>query len=88
MTPLGDVVLIVSDDRAVVEATDTAEKAWTEHVREVSEMTLFPKADSYYLGANVPGKPRVFMPYVGGVAPYREKCDSVAANDYEGFELR
>ena len=75
-------------DRVVVEATDTAEKAWTEHVREVSEMTLFPKADSYYLGANVPGKARVFMPYAGGVAPYREKCDSVAGNDYEGFELR
>ncbi|GAA0246139.1 NAD(P)/FAD-dependent oxidoreductase [Saccharothrix mutabilis subsp. mutabilis] len=73
---------------AVVEATETAEKEWTAHVREVSEMTLFPKADSYYLGANVPGKARVFMPYVGGVAPYRQKCDSVAEAGYTGFDLR
>ncbi|MDQ3787738.1 MAG: NAD(P)/FAD-dependent oxidoreductase [Actinomycetota bacterium] len=74
--------------RAVVEAVDTAEKEWTEHVREVSDATLLPRADSFYLGANVPGKPRVFMPYVGGVGPYRQKCDAVAANGYEGFELR
>jgi cation diffusion facilitator CzcD-associated flavoprotein CzcO len=74
--------------RSVVEAVDTAEKEWTEHVRAVSEATLLPRADSFYLGANVPGKPRVFMPYVGGVGPYRQKCDQVARDGYEGFVLR
>ena len=44
-------------------------------------------ADSWYLGANIPGKPRVFMPYVGGVGAYREKCDEVARAGYEGFTL-
>jgi len=45
------------------------------------------QADSWYLGANIPGKPRVFMPYVGGVGAYRIKCDQVAAAGYEGFVL-
>jgi hypothetical protein len=48
---------------------------------------LFPLANSWYMGANIPGKPRVFMPYIGGVGPYRQKCDEVAANGYEGFIL-
>ena len=47
--------------------------------------TLMPKAASWYLGANVPGKPRVFMPYVGGVGSYRKICDEVAADHYRGF---
>jgi len=68
-----------------VEATEEAEEAWVEHVREVAAGTLFMQADSWYLGANIPGKKRVFMPYVGGFAPYRQRCDEVAANDYEGF---
>jgi cyclohexanone monooxygenase len=68
-----------------VEATDDAEEAWVEHVRQVAEGTLFPQADSWYLGANIPGKKRVFMPYVGGFAPYRQRCDEVVANGYEGF---
>jgi cation diffusion facilitator CzcD-associated flavoprotein CzcO len=70
---------------ARVEATEEAEEAWVDHVREVAEMTLFPRANSWYLGANIPGKKRVFMPYVGGFAPYEKRCDEVAANDYEGF---
>jgi cyclohexanone monooxygenase len=70
-----------------VEATEEAEEEWVDHVREVAEGTLFPKANSWYLGANIPGKKRVFMPYVGGFAPYREHCDQVAANGYEGFSL-
>ncbi|GAA3463684.1 flavin-containing monooxygenase [Saccharothrix longispora] len=86
---IGDLVEhMARNGHAAVEATETAEKEWTEHVREVSEATLFPRADSYYLGANVTGKPRVFMPYVGGVAPYRQKCDSVAESGYSGFDLR
>ena len=49
--------------------------------------TLYPLANSWYVGANIPGKPRVFMPYVGGHHTYRRKCDEVAANGYEGFVL-
>ena len=72
---------------STIEATIEAEDAWTQHVDEVSRMTLYPTADSYYIGANVPGKPRVFLPYAGGVGLYRKVCDEVAANGYEGFAL-
>jgi len=58
-----------------------------EHVNEVAGMTLYPQANSWYMGANVPGKPRLFMPYTGGVGIYGEKLDEVAAADYEGFRL-
>jgi cyclohexanone monooxygenase len=71
-----------------IEATEEAQREWTAHVAEVAEMTLFPRADSYYVGANVPGKPRVMLPYLGGFSAYRDRCDEVAAKDYEGFELR
>ena len=70
-----------------VEATPAAEDAWVDHVNEVADQTLFPRANSWYVGANVPGKPRVFTPYVGGLDVYVEKCDAVAANNYEGFAL-
>jgi cyclohexanone monooxygenase len=70
-----------------IEATPEAQDAWMDHVAEVASFTLFPRAESWYVGANVPGKPRVFMPYVGGVGAYRERCAQIAANDYEGFEL-
>ena len=72
---------------AAIEATADAEDRWVAHVNEVAETTLYPLANSWYVGANIPGKPRVFMPYVGGVGAYRQKCDAVAANDYEGFYL-
>ena len=58
-----------------------------QHVNEVASFTLFPTANSWYVGANIPGKPRVFMPYIAGVAMYRQKCDDVAAKGYEGFAL-
>jgi cyclohexanone monooxygenase len=70
-----------------IEATEEAQEAWMEHVAEVAAFTLFPRAASWYVGANVPGKPRVFMPYVGGVGPYRERCAQIAADGYEGFAL-
>ena len=70
-----------------IEATTEAEAKWVAHVNEVADTTLFPKANSWYVGANVPGKPRVFMPYVGGVGPYAEICRQVAAKGYEGFAL-
>ena len=74
-------------NHASIEATVEAEDAWVEHVNEVGHMTLYPLADSWYMGANIPGKPRMFMPYIGGVGVYREKCDEVAAKGYEGFQL-
>ena len=70
-----------------IEPTVAAEDAWVAHGNEVAHRTLYPLAASWYMGANVPGKPRVFMPYVGGVGVYRQKCDEVAANGYEGFRL-
>jgi cyclohexanone monooxygenase len=72
---------------ASIEATAEAQEAWVQHVNEVGHMTLYPLARSWYMGANVPGKPRVFMPYIGGVGVYRQKCDEVAAKSYEGFAL-
>jgi cation diffusion facilitator CzcD-associated flavoprotein CzcO len=73
--------------KATMEASVEAEDAWTRHVDEVGHTTLYPTANSWYMGSNVPGKPRVFLPYIGGVGPYRQKCDDVAAKGYEGFEL-
>ncbi|PQZ94757.1 cyclohexanone monooxygenase [Arthrobacter sp. MYb227] len=70
------------------EAATVAEDEWVDHVRELSEKTLFPSANSWYLGANVPGKPRVFMPYIGGVGRYRAHCTDIASRDYEGFVLK
>ncbi len=69
----------------VIEAEPEAERAWVRHVNEVADRTLFVKANSWYLGANIPGKPRVFMPYAGGIGPYRRRCDEVAAAGYVGF---
>jgi cyclohexanone monooxygenase len=69
----------------VVEPTREAEDEWIEHSQEVAYATLFPKSATWYMGANIPGKPQVFLPYLGGLGPYRQKCDEVAANDYEGF---
>jgi cation diffusion facilitator CzcD-associated flavoprotein CzcO/acetyl esterase/lipase len=77
----------VSHGYAQVEATSEAEKAWGEHVIEVAYSTLFPMADSWYVGANIPGKPRVFTPYIGGVGNYRARCAEVASAGYEGFVL-
>ena len=72
---------------ALAETTESAEQAWMVHVDEVAQSTLFPRADSWYIGANIPGKPRVFMVYVGGVGAYRTTCDEIAAKGYEGFVL-
>jgi cyclohexanone monooxygenase len=58
-----------------------------DHHRAVGDASLYPRAKSWYMGANIPGKPRVLLPYVGGVGAYRELCDTVAASGYEGFIL-
>lgn len=64
-----------------------SEESWIQRVNDEAEQTLFTKANSWYLGANIPGKPRVFMPYVGGIGRYRALCDEVAAAGYTGFEI-
>jgi cyclohexanone monooxygenase len=70
-----------------IEATEGAEEDWVTLVAALADFTLFPRANSWYIGANVEGKPRVFMPYIGGVNTYRAQCDEIAANDYAGFSL-
>jgi cyclohexanone monooxygenase len=70
-----------------IEATVESEDAWVDHVNEVAYTTLYPSANSWYMGANIPGKPRVFMPYIGGVGAYRAICSDIAAKGYEGFRL-
>ncbi|MBR1178824.1 NAD(P)/FAD-dependent oxidoreductase [Bradyrhizobium sp. KB893862 SZCCT0404] len=72
---------------ATMEAGGDAEEKWVAHVNEVAHGTLYPQANSWYMGANVPGKPRIFMPYIGGVGVYRRICDEVAAKGYEGFVM-
>lgn len=70
-----------------IEATAEAEDSWVRHVNELAAATLYPVANSWYVGANIPGKPRVFMPYVGGCGTYRRECEQVVARGYEGFAL-
>jgi cyclohexanone monooxygenase len=70
-----------------MEANQEAEDKWVAHVNEVAQLTLYPQANSWYMGANIPGKPRIFMPYIGGVGVYRRICDEVAAKGYEGFVM-
>jgi len=73
--------------RSRIEATAAAQAAWGEHVAEVGAMSLFGKANSWYVGANIPGKPRVVMPYAGGQPLYRERVEAVTSAGYEGFEV-
>ncbi|MHA6616384.1 flavin-containing monooxygenase [Pseudonocardia sp. DLS-67] len=73
---------------ARIEATEDAERSWGAHVAEAADRTLLPMAStSWYLGANVPGKPRVFLPYAGGFATYARRCDEVVSAGYDGFVL-
>jgi acetyl esterase/lipase len=71
----------------VIEPTELAEAGWTQHVNDCADITLYPAANSWYMGANVPGKPRVFLPYCAGFDFYRTGCDEVVARDYLGFKL-
>jgi cation diffusion facilitator CzcD-associated flavoprotein CzcO/acetyl esterase/lipase len=70
---------------ATVEPTPVAEAGWVQHVNDYADITLFPRANSWYMGANVPGKARVFLPYIGGVDRYRKACDEVVSRNYLGF---
>jgi len=71
-----------------IEPTAEAEAGWVAEVAKVASGTLFPRANSWYMGANIPGKPRVFLPYVGGFAKYTEICDELVRAGYSGFAMR
>jgi hypothetical protein len=75
--------------KTTIEAMPEAQDQWVAHVGEVVNATLMPAANSWYMGANIVGKPRVFLPYLGpeGVGGYRKTCAAVAAKGYEGFAL-
>ncbi|MBZ4321088.1 flavin-containing monooxygenase [Streptomyces huiliensis] len=70
-----------------IDATPRAEDDWCAHVADLAAGTLYPAAASWYMGANVPGKPRVFLAYTGGADRYRAECDAVARDGYRGFVL-
>jgi cation diffusion facilitator CzcD-associated flavoprotein CzcO/acetyl esterase/lipase len=70
-----------------IEPTTLAESGWDQHVQDCAAITLHPTANSWYMGANVPGKPRVFLPYIGGVDAYRQACDDVVGQGYLGFTM-
>jgi len=70
-----------------IEPTPLAEAGWVRHNQDCADITLYPRANSWYMGANVPGKPRVFLPYVGGVDAYRRACDEVIEKGFLGFRL-
>ena len=86
---IADLLVHMRDNgKAVVDATKEAEDFWCAHNEEAGSYTLYPQANSWYMGSNVPGKPRVLMPYIGGVGVYRQECDEIAADDYRGFVMR
>jgi cyclohexanone monooxygenase len=75
-------------DLKSIEATSDAQKEWTEHSDMVASQSLYPRANSWYLGSNIPGKPRRFGVYIGGFSNYRQRCETVAQNGYDGFALQ
>jgi cyclohexanone monooxygenase len=76
-----------AQDLDLMEPELDAEDDWVEHVQVVAHKTLFPQANSWYMGANIPGKPRLFMPYIAGVGVYREICEKMVADGYAGFHF-
>ena len=76
---------LAAEDVVEVEATAQAEEQWTEHVTTMVNVTLLARDDTQYFGANIPGKPRAYVAYIGGTAFYRSICDAVAKANYEGF---
>ncbi len=87
---IGDCIThLRSTGQRTIEPRPESEQAWIAHVNEVAEGTMYtaPTCNSWYLGANIPGKPRIFMPYVGGFPRYRDRCETEATNSYPGFVL-
>ena len=78
---------VVDNGLSAIEPDRKAEEDWGLHVNEVADLSLRSTCASWYVGANVPGKPRVFSPYIGGFPKYVERCEQVAGNNYEGFTL-
>src|SRR5262249_40553109 len=83
---IADCIAELGDERSI-EPVAAAQETWMDHVREVAGLSLRSTCSSWYLGANVPGKPRVFMPYAGRFPVYVERCAQIAANGYEGFAI-
>jgi cyclohexanone monooxygenase len=75
-------------DIVEIEASREAEAAWTTHIAEVAAKSLFARADTQHVGANIPGNPRVYLAYLGGVGVYRRTCDAVRNSGYEAFHLK
>ncbi|RGP42124.1 Cyclohexanone monooxygenase [Altererythrobacter insulae] len=85
---ISDVLVHMRDAGAAeIEPTADSEQAWGEHVEAIYQMSLHTEADTWYLGANIPGKPRVFTVYIGGVNAYRNICAEVADTGYSGFAI-
>ena len=87
---IGDCLDYLRDSNAqTIEPLTSAEDDWVLHVNEVAKGTMYtaPSCNSWYLGANIEGKPRIFMPYVGGYPRYKERCEQVVDNGYEGFQF-
>jgi cyclohexanone monooxygenase len=85
---LADTIVHMRDrDLATIEPERAAEDEWVDHVQAVAHKTLFPQANSWYMGTNIPGKPRLFMPYIAGVGRYRRICEEVVAEGYKGFHF-
>ncbi len=74
-------------DKSRIEPSLEAEAAWADRVAEASQIGLFNRANSWYVGANIPGKKRIFMPFVGGMVTYRAHCDEVVRDNYRGFVI-
>lgn len=70
------------------EANQPEEDAWVDTVNGLAANTLFPSTASWFMGANIPGKPRVFLPYIGGLGKYTQLCEEIAANGYRGFAMQ
>jgi cation diffusion facilitator CzcD-associated flavoprotein CzcO len=76
---------VAERDLAGLEAEESAQQAWDEHCSSLAVNSMMFEADSWYVGANIPGKPRVLLPYIGGLPRYIEQCALVADADYRGF---
>ena len=81
------IVYLCDNGLTAIEPERSAEDEWVEHVQQTANRTLFPRANSWYMGANIPGKPRLFMPYIGGVGKYRQICEEIVSDGYRGFRF-